>query len=135
MDTSDGGPLPGSPADWKRHARSDVALAKLGEESDEVLAAQVCFHAQQAIEKILKGLLVYIGRSYPAVHDLEQLLERLREANATMPDWIDEVLEVTPYATEGRYPGYWEPITADDQRDAIALAEKTLAWAEDLMAA
>ena len=128
MDTCEPHPLPGSPADWLRSAGSDLALAKLGSVSDEVLPAHVCFHAQQTVEKVLKGLLVSVGRSYPPAHDVEQLLERLREAAVDLPDWADDLPELTPYATEARYPAYWEPITQEDQRRALELAEKTLNW-------
>jgi HEPN domain-containing protein len=105
-----------------------LALAKLGSASDEVLPAHVCFHAQQTVEKALKALLVSVGRSYPPVHDLEQLLERLRDAGVDLPSWVDDLPELTPYATEARYPAYWEPITPGDQQRALELAERTLNW-------
>ena len=43
---------PGSPQEWLDHAISDLALARLGLEANEVLPEQVCFHAQQAVEKV-----------------------------------------------------------------------------------
>ena len=136
MGVCDPQPVPGSPADWLRSASSDLALAKLGSASDEVLPAQVCYPAQQTVEKVLKGLLVGARRSYPPVHDVEQLLERLRETDVDLPGWADDLLELTPYATEARYPAYWEPITQEDERRALELARKTLDWfREDLRSA
>ena len=44
---------PGSPADWLRHAYSDLALAGVTP-LPQVLLEQLCFHAQQAAEKPLK---------------------------------------------------------------------------------
>ena len=41
-------PTPGSPEDWLRHARSDLALAQQWQVPD-VLLATLCFHAQQAL--------------------------------------------------------------------------------------
>jgi len=48
---------PGSPADWLRHAYSDLALASTMP-LPQILLEQLCFHAQQAAEKALKAILV-----------------------------------------------------------------------------
>ena len=42
-------PKAGTPADWLRHARSDLALARVEQETD-VLLEILCFHAQQTVE-------------------------------------------------------------------------------------
>jgi HEPN domain-containing protein len=55
-------PEPGSPAAWLRYARSDLALARVPARG-EVLLESLCFHAQQAVEKSLKAVLV--GRGIP----------------------------------------------------------------------
>ncbi|MBI5018193.1 MAG: HEPN domain-containing protein [Deltaproteobacteria bacterium] len=41
------------PERWLEHARSDLALARLGAGSD-VLPEQLCFHAQQAVEEAIR---------------------------------------------------------------------------------
>ncbi len=46
---------PGSPADWLRHAASDLKLARIAR-PPEVLLEALCFHAQQAAEKALKAV-------------------------------------------------------------------------------
>ncbi len=119
---------PGSPQEWLRHAESDLLLAKLGADNEDVLTAQVCFHAQQAIEKALKGLLIQRGLRFPPVHDLEQLLEIAQRAKIDLPDWAEELLDVTPYAVETRYPGYWDDILPAERDRALELATMTLAW-------
>jgi len=43
--------LPASPEEWLVHAASDLRLAKLGKEGRGILPQQICFHAQQAVEK------------------------------------------------------------------------------------
>ncbi len=119
---------PGSPQDWLRHAESDLVLANLALEREEVLTEMVCFHAQQAAEKALKGLLLARGQRFPRVHDLEQLLEIAREGRIDLPEWADELLELTPYAAETRYPGYWDAITLAERDRALELAALTLEW-------
>jgi len=49
---------PGSPRDWLRRARSNLARAAQGQATPDVLLEDVCFDAQQAVEKSLKALLV-----------------------------------------------------------------------------
>ena len=112
-----------------RHAASDLALAKLALEREEILAEQVCFHAQQAAEKALKTVLVAKQQRFPPVHDLEQLLEVVRQAHIPLPAWSDALLDLTPYAVETRYPGYWEEITPDERNRAIELAALAVEWA------
>jgi len=119
---------PGSSQEWLRHAESDLLLAKLGADNEAVLTAQVCFHAQQAIEKALKGLLVRRNLRFPPGHDLEQLLNIARQAQIDLPEWSEELLSVTPYAVETRYPGYWDEISLAERDRALELAAMTLAW-------
>jgi hypothetical protein len=57
-------PEPGSPADWLRYARSDLALARI-ERPAEVFLEMLCFHAQQAVEKSLKAVLLWKGGPFP----------------------------------------------------------------------
>ena len=122
--------IPGSPEQWLRHAESDFLLGKLGRTNQDILPEQICFHAQQSIEKSLKGFLVSLGLSFPPVHDIEQLLDILRKSKIALPSWSEELLETTPYAVETRYPGDWEEITLSEVDHAIELAEKTLNWAK-----
>ena len=62
-----------------------------------------CFHAQQAAEKFLKGLLAYLGETFPATHNLEELEAICRDS---LPEWklsgVDLTI-LTPYAVEMRY--------------------------------
>lgn len=65
-------PAPGSPADWLRHARSDLALARVPLPQD-TLYSELCYHAQQAVEKSLKAVLIQRGIEFRRVHDIAYL--------------------------------------------------------------
>lgn len=69
--------LPGSPADWLRHAYSDLELARARDLSDSILLEKLCFHSQQAVEKSLKGVLVAKGIPFPKTHNIRTLLDLL----------------------------------------------------------
>ncbi|HYA26679.1 MAG TPA: HEPN domain-containing protein [Thermodesulfovibrionales bacterium] len=113
------------------HALSDLNLARLGQEQEEILHEQICFHAQQAVEKALKAVLLFKKVDFPLTHDLDELLDIAEKAGITLPPDMMDVGLLTPYAVETRYPGYWEEITEQDVDDAIKLARKTLMWASE----
>lgn len=123
--------LPSSPEEWFSHAMSDLNLARIGQESDDVLHEQVCFHTQQAVEKALKAVLLSIKVDFPLTHDLDELVDILENADIHLPPDMTDVGVLTPYAIETRYPGYWEEITEQDVDEAIKLAKRVLTWASE----
>lgn len=63
-------------------ARSDeIALEKLADDPD-VPDDLIGFHAQQALEKLLKAALAHAGVAPPRIHDLGELVARLTDAAA-----------------------------------------------------
>ncbi|MEW5767055.1 MAG: HEPN domain-containing protein [bacterium] len=122
--------IPASSEEWLLHAKSDLKLAKLGIKQD-VLPEQICFHAQQCVEKALKAILVFCKVDFPFTHDLEELLDTFEMAGILIPSELSDIGILTPYAVESRYPGYWGEILENDVTEAIALAEKTIKWSEE----
>ena len=124
--------LPGSPADWVRHAYSDLALSRAKELSDNILLEELCFHAQQSAEKSLKGLLVAKGIPFPKTHNIRTLLDLLPE-DITVPSEVEEAAILTDYAVMSRYPGTLEPVDEKEYRKALELAELVLHWVEKII--
>ena len=46
------------------------------------------------------------------------------------PDNLDQVLAFIPFATQGRYPGFDDPVTRMEEAEAIGMAEKVIMWAK-----
>lgn len=113
------------------HAISDLGLAKLGMENENILHEQICFHAQQSAEKAFKAILLFCKVDFPLTHDLEELMNILSDAGVLLPSEIMDAGILTPYAVETRYPGYFGEITGHDVDEAINIAEKIIAWAEE----
>jgi len=81
----------------------------------------VCFHAQQAIEKLLKVLLVFYDQQPPRTHDLEEL-QRLLLAIHNNPDLaVLDLFEASDYAVMARYDLQFWP-DEDTAAEALALA-------------
>lgn len=123
--------LPSSPEEWMAHALSDLNLARLGQEKEDILHEQICFHAQQAVEKALKAVLLFNKVDFPLTHDLDDLLDIAENAGIPLPTEIMDAGILTPYTVETRYPGYWEEITEQDVDEAIKLAKRTLMWVSE----
>jgi len=120
---------PGSPAAWLRYARSDLALSKQSA-APGVLRETLCFHAQQAVEKSVKAVLIHFGVAFPKVHSIERLIDLLPPGVARTDDLV-AAGQLTAYATIFRYPGEHEPVTEEQYRQAVRLAEAGVVWAQE----
>ena len=89
-------------AQWLNHAKSDFKMAKIAS-GQEGLLEQICFHAQQAVEKSMKAVLVFHQIDFPFTHDLEQLLVLLEKKQIALPDTLQDIGLLTPYSVETRY--------------------------------
>ncbi len=76
------------------------------------------FHAQQAVEKAIKGWLSLIGKRYPQTHDLEELLALLEETGEVVPHSFKCLVELSDFAVQLRYESY-EYDEAELDREAI----------------
>jgi HEPN domain-containing protein len=103
--------------EWITKAEADFATATREMASPENPNFDaVCFHAQQCIEKYLKGLLIARGVIPPKTHDLAVLDGLMSPA---YPDWrwpVEELRLLTRAAVVFRYPG-----ESADREDADAV--------------
>ncbi len=124
-------PTPGSATDWLRRARSDLALASVPLPQG-ALYNELCFHAQQAVEKSLKAVLVRYGVEFRKVHDIDYLMS-LVPSEVSLPAEAEQVVDLTSYAVTFRYPGDYEDVTKDAYQEAIQAARVVFAWAEQIV--
>lgn len=118
-------------ARFARKARSDeIALDKLADDPD-VPDDLIGFHAQQALEKLLKAALAYAGVAPPRIHDLGELIAQLGDAGLTPPASAGEARALVPWAVEFRYDDI-----LDEQLDRTAACEtvtQVRAWVDGLL--
>ena len=116
---------------WLRRARSDLGLARITLPRD-VVYNDLCFHAQQAVEKSIKAVLIAYGIEFPRVHDIAYLAGLLPSGIA-LPTEIQDAASLTSYAVAMRYPGEYENITEEIYREALGIAEAVFAWAAEII--
>lgn len=88
---------------WLIKALNDVKVAshEMALTEEEIVTDAVCFHCQQAVEKLLKAYLISKNVEFGRIHDLETLL-KLCASQDTDFTGLD-VGNLTDYAVEIRY--------------------------------
>lgn len=119
---------PEDPREWLRRARSNLARATQGQTTPDVLLEDVCFDAQQAVEKAFKALLVLRGVQVPRTHSISELITTLAQLGFDVPADVQEASALTDYAVSARYPGPSEPVLLEDYENAVATATRVMVW-------
>lgn len=113
---------------WVAKAANDLLSADNNLKANDVPCDAVCFHCQQAAEKLLKGYLVVGGHPAPRTHDLLLLLEEVLATTPAAEALRDHLSLLMPYAVEVRYPDEWFEPSVDDAREARLAAQGILDW-------
>ena len=124
---------PNDPFEWLNRAKSNLERAKSDSRLTGVYLEDLCFDAQQAAEKSIKSVLIHFGIEFPYVHDITDLLTILEGKGHSISDDIREAGRLTRFAVETRYPGLSEPVTQDEYKKAIAIADIVVRWAEEIL--
>jgi HEPN domain-containing protein len=59
----------GTPEEWLRRAKGNLALAKQRKPKDAYWE-DLCFEAEQAVEKAVKAVMRFHGIDFPKTHDI-----------------------------------------------------------------
>lgn len=95
---------------WLRFAEADMSSAEALHQVGQDLNA--IFHLQQAIEKVMKALLLkQTSKEPPRIHGLRKLAERC--ALTLAPEQALLLENLSEYYVESRYPGDWREVPAD----------------------
>ena len=109
--------------EWLRKAATDLGVARHLLEQSSFYSA-VGFHAQQAVEKYLKALLVHHQIEFPKTHNIDLLLDLAAPADQTLVDALRQASVLTQYGVEIRYPGDAPDVSEDEAGEAVSLAAK-----------
>jgi len=122
---------PEDPREWLNRARSNVLLAQA--QGEGIYLEDLCFNAQQAVEKAIKAVLMQRAVEFPYVHDITQLLTLLEQAGQEIPPAIRQAERLTRFAVFTRYPGVAPPIRSEEYTEAVRVAGEVIHWAENLL--
>ena len=114
---------------WLARAKSSLAISK-NKSDDDIFHEDLCFQAQQAVEKALKGFLVFYNVDPEKTHNLVSLIKELSKY-VNIPEEINETVILNDYAVQTRYPGDYTPIDEEEYKNTIIIAEKCVQWIEE----
>jgi len=110
---------------WVAKAGSDIRSAEiLLNNAENPPTDAICFHAQQAVEKLLKAYLTSVDIKAGKTHDILSLLELCIEKDKefeTLP--IEKLGKLTFYAVELRYPDEFYIPTYEEAEESLNLAK------------
>ncbi len=108
---------------WIMKAEEDLLTCKILLDSDDCPSMAVCFHAQQACEKFLKAFLTANNVEFPKIHDLIILIEDFcAQVNISFSRLKPQLLYMSEYATNARYPGNRFPPSLSEAKEAYETA-------------
>jgi HEPN domain-containing protein len=108
--------------DWLVYARRDWAAAQYLATQDRDFVHQVCFLAQQAVEKGLKAIIITCGMQPRRTHDLERLVKQIPKGCYCAE--LTDLEQLTEWAVASRYPSRCEPPPSKKDAD-VALKQAT----------
>lgn len=117
--------------DFLKKGRVDERVCYLLRDRPEIEDDPFGLHAQQAIEKYLKAILA-LGQERPErTHDLKVLAGQCEEVGHPLPPWAAAVFDLTPFASEFRYPSAVVPPI--DRDEVLAQVVAVREWAEQII--
>ena len=112
-------------------AKADYSIAKLTVSTmqDELSINIAAYHAQQAIEKLMKAMLNLEGIVYPATHNISLLLDIAQEKHIPFPAWLDDItFLLNGWATQTRYNASF--VAA--RRDVVRILSLIDGWIQEI---
>jgi HEPN domain-containing protein len=122
---------PDDPREWLNRARSNLAMARAL--VPDAYMEDLCYQAQQAAEKAIKAVMIQRDIEFPYTHNIERLLTFLSQNGEDVPETVWAAQDHTRFAFADRYPGNEPPLSEEDYRRNLAVAEVVVRWAEELI--
>jgi len=114
-----------------RKAGEDLEVVRALLDNESIADDVIGFHAQQAVEKAMKAVLVVHGLAFRRAHDLGYLLEVAAGGDVDVPRNVAAAQWLTPWASEFRYD---EPEVAGfDRGESLESAERAIEWARGVL--
>lgn len=109
---------------WLAKAHMDLKAAAHELTAVPPFTADAVFHAQQAAEKTLKGLLAWHDVPFRKTHDLAEIGEQCAGIDVSLESLLMRAATLTQYVWKFRYPGEPQEPSVEEAEQAIALARE-----------
>ncbi|MHB1679730.1 MAG: HEPN domain-containing protein [bacterium] len=113
---------------WLYKANHDMEVLKHDDLPNDI----ICFHAQQAVEKMLKAFLICNDRDIGKTHNIDKILEECFIVDPAFENLSNSgVGKLTEYAVGSRYPNDYDEYD-DFQMSSIAETKEAINIAEQV---
>lgn len=109
---------------WLAKAKVDLRAAEHERTADPPITTDMVFHAQQMVEKSLKGFLSWNDTPFRKTHNLVELGEQCAKLDNTLEVLLKRAAVLTEYAWKFRYPDESEEPTTQEADEALELAKQ-----------
>jgi HEPN domain-containing protein len=117
-----------------RKAAGDEYVFEKRSEDPQAPDEIVFFHAQQAVEKMIKAVLALSAVRFQKTHDLAGLVDLARGSGIPFPKELEGVTDLTPFATNFRYEDMpSESVQIFHSYWVKECVRRTRAWAESML--
>ncbi len=89
---------------WIMRADDDLRLAELIQKDNDPIYWAIAFHAQQCVEKALKGILTFHDIRAGKTHNIENLLRLSSPVVDGLEKFTEQAKTLSVYAVDSRYP-------------------------------
>lgn len=118
--------------EWFAIAQEDLSSAEFLQGKQPTPIRVICFHCQQAAEKMLKGFLSTQQAEPKKIHDLIILCKDCCEFDDGFEQLMDACSELTDYGVQTRYP-YELDLNEQDMQSALQHAYAIRDFVECIM--
>ena len=110
---------------WIKKAAKDLLTAEHELSFSDAVTESICFHCQQATEKLLKAYLIFLGIPFTKTHEIGELITKCEDKDKEISAFKEEADKLTDYAVAVRYPEELFEPTLEEAREAFKIAKKT----------
>lgn len=111
--------------EWMRFALMDFDVALNEAKRYKPPIEIICYHCQQAAEKILKAYTIAQNNTFKKTHDLETLIEECGQFSPDFSNIKSNCVMLSSYVSGARYPSEIE-LTEYEMKQAIKNAQQVL---------
>jgi HEPN domain-containing protein len=110
--------------EWLKKGERDLLTAthELSFGKDAVTES-ACFHCQQAVEKFIKGYMVFLDIEVTKTHEIGELITKCQGKDVEIAKFKEKADNLTDYAVEIRYPEAPEAPALEEAQEALKVAE------------
>lgn len=111
--------------EWFDKAEEDILYARAGIK-ETTFYGLACFHCQQAVEKYLKGYLLFMGKNVHKIHLIRSLIYECVKIDKDLDKFKDYCNTLDTYYISPRYPVIHTVYSKEQANEAVNMAEEIM---------